>query len=206
MINPNQNFPFGPIDNLEGRAIALRGDDIDTDRIIPARFLKCINFESLGDNVFSDDRLELNGEHPFDKPKSKGASLLIVNDNFGCGSSREHAPQALMRWGIRAIVGQSFAEIFYGNCLSLGIPCVKLANSEINDIQSLVERKSNLNWTMSLTKKSLSSENNFYRIEVEKGSLEMLIKGSWDGTAELIANEKAFAATQARLPYLNQYN
>ena len=129
-------FPYGPISLIKGRTIALRGNDIDTDRIIPARFLKCVNFDALGNQLFSDDRKELNGKHPFDISSNKGSSILIVNGNFGCGSSREHAPQALLRWGIRAIIGASFAEIFYGNCLAIGIPCATASKSIINNLKS----------------------------------------------------------------------
>ena len=120
-------FPQGQILRVSGRGLVLRGDDIDTDRIIPARFLKCVSFDALGEQAFADDRTELAGDHPFDQESHQGASILVVNDNFGCGSSREHAPQALMRWGIRAVIGVSFAEIFYGNCLARAFPAPLLA-------------------------------------------------------------------------------
>ena len=115
-MNSKFKPPTGSISKISGRCVSLIGDDIDTDRIIPARFLKCIDFDSLGESVFDDDRKTLKGNHPFDLEANKGASILIVNSNFGCGSSREHAPQALMRWGIKAIIGESFADIFYSNC------------------------------------------------------------------------------------------
>ena len=133
--------PIGKITQIQGKCISLIGEDIDTDRIIPARFLKCVNFDSLGNSVFEDDRKTLNGKHPFDLEENKGASILIVNSNFGCGSSREHAPQALMRWGIKAIIGESFAEIFYSNCIAIGIPCFTLPKKSIKDIQQNNDNK-----------------------------------------------------------------
>ena len=120
-------LPIGKITQIKGQCISLIGNDIDTDRIIPARFLKCVNFDSLGESVFEDDRKLLKGNHPFDLAENKNAEILIVNSNFGCGSSREHAPQALMRWGIKAIIGESFADIFYSNCIAIGVPCFTLS-------------------------------------------------------------------------------
>ena len=126
--------PTGKLSTISGKPLALIGDDIDTDRIIPARFLKCVSFDHLGQSVFADDRRNLEGSHPFDLEKNQGSSILIVNSNFGCGSSREHAPQALMRWGIKAIIGESFADIFYSNCIAIGIPCFTLSKKSISTI------------------------------------------------------------------------
>ena len=133
--------PIGKITQIDGQCISLIGNDIDTDRIIPARFLKCVNFDSLGESVFEDDRETLKGTHPFDLEENKNASILIVNSNFGCGSSREHAPQALMRWGIKAIIGESFADIFYSNCIAIGIPCFTLPKKVIEEIQNYCDNQ-----------------------------------------------------------------
>ena len=133
--------PVGQFSKISGKCISLIGDDIDTDRIIPARFLKCVDFDSLGESVFEDDRKTLKGKHPFDLETNKRASILIVNSNFGCGSSREHAPQALIRWGIKSIIGESFADIFYSNCIAIGIPCFTLSKSSIKKIQNYIVKK-----------------------------------------------------------------
>jgi 3-isopropylmalate dehydratase small subunit len=125
------------IKTVSGRGIPLQGDDIDTDRIIPARFLRCVTFDGLGDQVFADDRSQLGGKHPFDLPQYQGAKILVVNNNFGCGSSREHAPQAIIRWGINAIIGESFAEIFLGNSLTNGVPCVTATPDAIAQLQRI---------------------------------------------------------------------
>ncbi|KZR74283.1 3-isopropylmalate dehydratase small subunit [Prochlorococcus marinus] len=198
-------FPHGPIDQVRGRAVMLRGDDIDTDRIIPARFLKCVSFEVLGDQVFEDDRLELGGSHPFDLKVHQGASILVVNDNFGCGSSREHAPQALMRWGVRALIGQSFAEIFYGNCLALGIPCATAAFAHIDALQQAVAAEPSQSWVFNLQDQQLTSAAGSWDLQIESGPREMLLSGRWDATSQLVAQDAALKRTMADLPYLNDF-
>ena len=200
-------LPAGPITQVNGRALVLRGDDIDTDRIIPARFLKCVTFDGLGQQVFADDRIELQGAHPFDRPDHQGARLLLVNRNFGCGSSREHAPQALMRWGIRAVVGESFAEIFYGNCLALGIPCLTASHELMLAIQAAAAANPAAEFELEVASARLRSSQpeTSWQLELPAGPRQMLITGQWDGTGQLVANGAALAATAARLPYLNNF-
>ena len=200
------SFPSGSIQQIEGRALAVQGEDIDTDRIIPARFLKCVSFDALGDQVFADDRLELKGAHPFDQPDFQGASILVVNGNFGCGSSREHAPQALMRWGIRAVVGVSFAEIFYGNCLALGIPCVTSSPEDVRQLQQRVIAEPQRRWTLDLQALSFSSEQSTQPVTLAEGPRQMLTTGRWDATSQLIAREAELKALSNRLPYLNGFH
>ncbi len=125
------------IHTVTGRGVPLVLDDIDTDRIIPARFLRCVTFDGLGEHAFEDDRRQ-DPAHPFSQPQFQGANILIAGRNFGCGSSREHAPQALVRWGIQAIIAESFAEIFFGNCTGLGVPCVQAARSDLNRLGAAI--------------------------------------------------------------------
>ena len=180
--------PIGKISQINGKCISLLGNDIDTDRIIPARFLKCINFDSLGESVFADDRETLKGRHPFDLEQNKNAKILIVNSNFGCGSSREHAPQALMRWGIKAIIGESFADIFYSNCIAIGVPCFTLSKKSIEEIQ-----KYNFNQSLILEidlKNSLAKSKDFnLNLEIKESSRKMFLSGEWDATSTLLENE-----------------
>ena len=198
-------FPNGVVQRISGTALIIQGEDIDTDRIIPARFLKCVSFDALGDQVFADDRLELAGEHPFDQERFKGASILIVNGNFGCGSSREHAPQALMRWGIRAVVGVSFAEIFFGNCLALGIPCASASPDQILAIQALVNGDATRHWTLDLEEMALASDQDRWDVIIDGGPRDMLRSGRWDATSQLLDNSSKVEGLMNRLPYLNNF-
>ena len=199
-------FPLGAIQQVEGTALPLQGEDIDTDRIIPARFLKCVSFDALGDQVFADDRKERKGAHPFDLPSFQGASILVVNGNFGCGSSREHAPQALMRWGIRAVVGVSFAEIFFGNCLALGIPCATAAPDVVTSIQQTVLQDPTRSWTLDLNASELRSSDDHWSVAFEAGPLEMLRTGRWDATSQLLARDQELTALMNNLAYLNGFH
>ena len=199
------DFPSGPIQRVEGRALVVAGEDIDTDRIIPARFLKCVSFDALGEQAFADDRKELEGAHPFDQPQFQGASILVVNGNFGCGSSREHAPQALMRWGIRAVVGVSFAEIFFGNCLALGIPCTTAAPDQVLSIQAAIQADPSRAWTLDLEVMKFSAEGESWTVSLADGPGEMLRSGRWDATSQLLANGPQVDALIERMPYLNGF-
>ena len=193
--------PAGKILQISGKCISLIGNDIDTDRIIPARFLKCINFDALGNSVFEDDRKTLKGRHPLDLQENKNASILIVNSNFGCGSSREHAPQALMRWGIKAIIGESFAEIFYSNCIAIGIPCFTLPKKSIEDIQKYIENES-LILEIDLKNCLAKSKDLNFILEIKESSRKMFLSGEWDATATLLENETLVERKSKELPYI----
>ncbi|MBM5816952.1 MAG: 3-isopropylmalate dehydratase small subunit [Cyanobacteria bacterium K_Offshore_surface_m2_239] len=208
-------FPSGPVRRHRGRGVAVVGSDIDTDRIIPARFLKCVTFEGLAAGAFADDRAERgadhpDGPHPLDRPGHQGASVLIVNRNFGCGSSREHAPQALMRWGIRAVIGESFAEIFFGNCLALGLPCLTASPEVVTAIQEAVAADPGtiLELDLEALEVTLDSEaagENRWSVHLDPGPRSRLVSGQWDGTAQLLSHEEQLRATADRLPYLRGF-
>ena len=195
------NLPIGKITHINGQCISLIGNDIDTDRIIPARFLKCVNFDSLGESVFADDRKNLKGRHPFDLEENKNASILVVNSNFGCGSSREHAPQALMRWGIKAIIGESFADIFYSNCIAIGIPCFTLAKELIQKIQKNKDDEF-LFLEIDLKKSLAKSKDLNFNLEIKESSRKMFLSGEWDATSTLLENENLIENKFNDLPYL----
>ncbi len=193
--------PTGKISKIVGKPIVLIGDDIDTDRIIPARFLKCVSFDNLGESVFEDDRKNLKGGHPFDAESNRGSSILIVNSNFGCGSSREHAPQALLRWGIRAIIGESFAEIFYSNCIAIGIPCFTLSKELIKNIQHITKQNNYL-FEIDINKSILKSESFNYSLQIKNSSKKMFLSGEWDATSTLLENINLIEKKINDLPYI----
>ena len=193
--------PKGKIIKISGNCISLVGDDIDTDRIIPARFLKCVDFESLGDAVFEDDRKDLMGKHPFDVKSNRDAVILLVNSNFGCGSSREHAPQALMRWGIKAIIGESFAEIFYSNCIAIGIPCFTLAKKDIKPLQERADT-GNLFFDIDIKNAIAIEGATKHKLELKESSKNMFLSGEWDATSTLLSNIKLIENKLENLPYI----
>lgn len=188
---------------VAGRGIPLQGNDVDTDRIIPARFLRCVTFDGLGAQVFADDRAQLNGQHPFDLPQYQGADVLVVNANFGCGSSREHAPQAIAKWGIQAIVGESFAEIFFGNCLAMGIPCVMATSETTKALQSAIATNPQTIVTVDLEAMQVRWDNHSAPITLANGPRTMLMSGTWDACGQLVAQADSIQATAASLPYIH---
>ena len=197
------------ITRVGGTAVPIRGNDIDTDRIIPARYLKEVTFARMGEYPFFDERYDGSGkkkDHPFNDPEYKSASILFVNKNFGCGSSREHAPQALYRFGIKAIVGESFAAIFAGNCTMMGLPAVTVGAGEIDQLMRSVEENPRTEYSVDLESKTLSYGNHQIGIDLPETYRIALITGSWDSTALLRANLERVKKTAAKLPYMSGFS
>jgi 3-isopropylmalate/(R)-2-methylmalate dehydratase small subunit len=188
---------------VTGRALPLRGHDIDTDRIIPARFLRAVSFEGLERYVFADDRA--GGAHPFDDPRYAGAAVLLVNRNFGCGSSREHAPQALQRWGIQAVVGEGYSEIFFGNAVQLGLPCVTVAPDDIEQLMRAVEQNPGTTLTVDLEAMAVAGASFHVAAQMPQSARDALTSGLWDGTGMLLEDFDAVRAVAARLPYTGEW-
>ncbi len=184
-----------------GRGIPLPGNDIDTDRIIPARYLKSVTFEGLGEHVFGDERQAVP-EHPFNRPQFQGAAVLITGLNFGCGSSREHAPQALQRWGIRAVVAGSYGEIFFGNCTTLGIPCVTLAPADLEWLLHEVERHPEGAVEVDVDRREVRFGGRTLRAAIPDGARNQLLSGAWNATGVLLEAGDAIERTARALPYV----
>jgi 3-isopropylmalate/(R)-2-methylmalate dehydratase small subunit len=191
--------------SVSGRAIPMRGNDIDTDRIVPARFLRAITFDGMEAHLFEDDRTRGapgHNRHPFDVPAYQGASILLVNANFGCGSSREHAPQAIQRWGIKAIVGESFAEIFFGNSMMIGMPCVTVSPADVAALMMLVERDPTIVVTVDLQAGTCSAGHTQCAIGLPPKVREAFTTGAWDTTGLLLDRYEEVTAVSNRLPYV----
>ena len=190
---------------IAGRAVPLRGDNIDTDRIIPARFLRAITFEGLEDRLFEDDRQQLEAagrHHPLADPAYAGSSILIVNANFGCGSSREHAPQAIRRKGFRAVVGESFSEIFFGNSVALGMPCLTADPSTVAALMAAVEKTPSLELEIDLERMTVAAAGQTFAVRLPPGARESFLDGSWDVTGLLLERFNEVEAVAKRLPYI----
>jgi len=193
------------ITQITGRGVFVPGDDIDTDRIIPARFMKCITFDGLGEYAFADARAATKAEggiHPLDKPEFTGASILLSGSNFGCGSSREHAPQALYRFGIRAILAESFAEIFFGNSTTLGMPCAVMAPGDIRALAGLLESDPAALVTIDLLEGKVTVADMDFAATLPDHAKEALVSGKWDAIADLLEGLDDVRARAATLPYM----
>lgn len=196
------------VTTLIGSGIPLRGNDIDTDRIIPARFLKCVTFDGIGEHAFKDDikGLAAKGEtHPFADDRFARAAILVANQNFGCGSSREHAPQSLQRWGIRAIIAESYSEIFYGNCVSLAIPCFTADHETCAKLQDAIESNPDAQFTVDIAQSTVTGPFGSITLQIQSGAQGQLLDGSWNARASLLENLDAAKAVASNLPYVSSY-
>ncbi len=193
------------LDRVEGQACVLRGDDIDTDRIIPARFLRCVTFDGLGEHAFKDDRAQAKGDHPLDDDRFQDSAILVVGHNFGSGSSREHAPQSLMRWGFRAFVGGSFGEIFAGNCTALGLPCLTLEDDDLEALMDAIELSPEHEIAVDLEARTVTSRAGVHRAEIPEGVRQRLLEGTWNATAVLLEAGDLIETTASTLPYVSGF-
>jgi 3-isopropylmalate/(R)-2-methylmalate dehydratase small subunit len=196
------------IARVEGRALPLPGNDIDTDRIIPARFLRSVSFDGMEKHVFEDERKAggyrgTNRPHPFDDPRYAGASVMVVEENFGCGSSREHAPQAIQRWGIQAIVGESFAEIFFGNSVMIGLPCFTVDAADLKELFARIAANPQATMVVDLENGTCSIGDFTCRAGMPTRTRDAFLTGAWDTTGMLLDRFDEVRQTAARLPYLN---
>jgi 3-isopropylmalate/(R)-2-methylmalate dehydratase small subunit len=194
------------ISELAGTAMPIRGDSIDTDRIIPARFLRSVSFEGLETHLFEDDRQQVDavtpGVHPLSNLAYRGASMLLVNSNFGCGSSREHAPQAIRRYGFRAVIGESFSEIFFGNSVAMGLPCVNATHADIERLMAVVEQTPTTIVSLDIARGTVTAGDVTAEITLPAAARESFVEGTWDATGLLLENYHEVEAVAARLPYV----
>ncbi len=198
--------PAETVERVSGTGVPVRGNDIDTDQVIPARFMKVVTFDGLGQFAFFDQRFDDEDDekdHPFNEDRFRDASVMVVNANFGCGSSREHAPQALMRWGIDALVGESFAEIFAGNCLALGIPTVTAPQEDIEALQDWVDDHPDEEIDIDVAAETVTYGDTVLDVEVDEAQRKALVDGVWDTTALMKSNRQAIQRTADSLPYVD---
>lgn len=192
------------IKQVTGTGIPLLIDDIDTDRIIPARYLRCVTFDGLGEYAFEDDRKQ-DSSHPFDDPRFQSGSVLVSGRNFGCGSSREHAPQSLIRWGVNAVVAESFAEIFFGNCTSLGMPAVCASRADLQKLAAAVTADPTMEITVDLETQTVRFGSESIPCSIPESARTALVGGEWDFMAQLLAAEPQIRETAAKLPYMSNF-
>jgi len=201
----SEDVEIPEVEHVSGTGIPIRGNDIDTDQIIPARFMKVVTFDGLGEFSFFDlrfDEEDNEKDHPTNEKRFQDASVMVVNANFGCGSSREHAPQALMRWGIDAFIGESFAEIFAGNCLALGMPTVTADQETITALQDYIDRYPDTEIDIDIAAETVTYGDTTVDVTVDEGQRKALVDGIWDTTALMKANQNAIDETADSLPYV----
>lgn len=193
------------ITTVTGRGVHVPGNDIDTDRIIPARFMKCVTFDGLGEFLFHDVRKSPAGAdqpHPLNDPRFQGGTILLSGANFGCGSSREHAPQALQKHGFRAVIAESFAEIFFGNCIALGLPCLSVSRDDLRKIAAAVDSRPDMEITIDIAKGEIRFAGQTAKAALRESAREALVGGRWDAIGDLLEGVGDVKRVAARLPYL----
>jgi 3-isopropylmalate/(R)-2-methylmalate dehydratase small subunit len=201
----SEDVEIPEVKEVSGTGIPIRGNDIDTDQIIPARFMKVVTFDGLGQFSFFDQRFDEDDtekDHPMNEDRFTDANVMVVNANFGCGSSREHAPQALMRWGIDAFIGESFAEIFAGNCLALGMPTVTADQETVEELQDFVDENPDAEIDIDVAEETVTYDGTTVDVTVDEGQRKALVDGIWDTTALMKANQEAISETAESLPYV----
>lgn len=199
-------MPLEPVTQVSGRAVFVPGADIDTDRIIPARFMKCVTFDGLGEFAFYDVRHDEHGnktEHPLNDPRFAGASILVAGVNFGCGSSREHAPQSLRKYGFTGVIAESFAEIFFGNSTTLAVPCVVASAGDIASLRQAIEADPATEVTIDVQAMRVRTSGGLgFAVTMPESAREALVSGRWDPIQELLDNEAAITAKAEELHYV----